>query len=376
MSIEIQRDALLAALKAVVPATRTSGAKLPILETVHVQQDGGICRFTCNNLETEILVSVDTGSPKACAFTAPARKLLALSTALPSELLKLELRDSTVTLKAPVGRYRLSSLNEQDFPTLTMKEGDGRSVSLPLAGGVLHDAIARCRYAVATGDVRHTLNGMLFSVKGDRLTLVATDGHRLGSTCITTETKTGEDVQCILPSRALDMLCSMLPEDDSEVSVKLHERRSASFEFGDCRLTTLLVDGRYPDWMRVVPAHEADKAVEVDTAALSAAIKRVMALQPEATHPVLLEFDRDASSMKITGNNSSQEMGEEHLPCVFADGYTGGNRIGLNPRYLQDIVEVLPQGPARLQVRSEEETMRIESPADPDSVQVLMPMRI
>lgn len=375
MRIDIPRDDLYAALKTVVPATKGVGGNIPILETVHIRQDGTSVHFTCNNLETEISARVEVATPGSADFTAPARKLLSLTAALPPEPLVLEVKKGPVRLTSSVGRYTLASLPASEFPGLKPSGPEGSPLNFKASGGGLRDAIAKCRSCVAVNDVRFYLNGMLFDTRGNTLTLVATDGHRLSSTVLDIDRSSGEDMQGILPVRALDMLSSMLPDDDTDVSVAFFKGRSATFGIEGVHMTTLLVDGTYPDWKRVVPDVRKDHVVEVDSAAMISALKRSMALQPGVTNAMSLEVD-PAGTLTLTLSNAEQEMAVERMSCTPAAGYAGGARVGINARYLQSVTEVMPVGPATLQIRSEDDAVRIGHLEDPRSVHVVMPMRI
>jgi len=366
MHFKISREALLRPLQ-MVSGVVERRQTLPVLSNVLLVLEGNELSLTGTDLEVELVgrVQVDE-SIESGAVTVPARKLVDICKSLKDDaVIDLALGDGRVTVKAGRSKFTLTTLPATDFPNVD-EEPDSFSVTISQAR--LRELIDNTGFAMAQQDVRYYLNGMLFEVSPEHLRVVATDGHRLAMDSAAMESGVTEQQQLILPRKGVLELSRLL-SDESEITLTFGQNhiraRVPEFTF-----TSKLVDGKFPDYNRVLPKG-GDKVVIGDCQELRQAFTRVSILSNEKYRGVRVMLSN--GELKIVANNPEQEEAEE----LISVDYSGDElEIGFNVSYLIDVLTSLPGDQARITLSDPNSSALIEAAEDSDAVYVVMPMRL
>lgn len=367
MHFTIQREALLKPLQLVAGVVERRQT-LPVLSNVLLVVEGQNLSLTGTDLEVELVGRValeETGEPGE--ITVPARKLMDICKSLPSDaLIDVRLDEQKLIVKAGRSRFTLSTLPANDFPTV--EEGPG-SLNFTLPQAKLRRLIERTSFAMAQQDVRYYLNGMLLEVSANVLRAVATDGHRLAMCSMTAGIDHTDRHKVIVPRKGILELARLLTEQDGEVAIVLgqHHIRATT---GDFTFTSKLVDGKFPDYERVLPKG-GDKLVVGDRQALREAFSRTAILSNEKYRGIRLLLA--SGTLKIQANNPEQEEAEEEV----AVDYTGpGLEIGFNVSYLLDVLGVMTTDQVRLILSDSNSSALVQEAENDESAYVVMPMRL
>lgn len=365
MKFSIPRDALLKPLNLVAGVVERRQT-LPVLSNVLLRLDGDQLSLTGTDLEVELLGRVQVASAGVDGeITVPARKLVDICKSLPDGAnIELSVEAGRATVKAGRSRFTLSTLPASEFPEIESSEGD---VTVTLPQSVLKRLIDRTAFAMAQQDVRYYLNGMYLEIRGGRLRMVATDGHRL-ALCTAEEPVDAPDIGVIIPRKGVLELARLLDGDDTvTLLVGAHHIRTETVQF---RFTSKLVDGKFPEYERVLP-RSPDKAVIGDRLELRQAFTRTAILSNEKYRGVRLRLSND--SLEITANNPEQEQAEEAVPVEYE-----GNplEVGFNVSYLLDVLSVLNGEKVRFSLSDAASSALLEEAESGDSLYVVMPMRL
>ncbi|QGW21391.1 DNA polymerase III subunit beta [Stutzerimonas degradans] len=367
MHFTIQREALLKPLQLVAGVVERRQT-LPVLSNVLLVVQGQQLSLTGTDLEVELVGRVtlnDAAEPGE--ITVPARKLMDICKSLPSDaLIDIRLDEHKVLIKSGRSRFTLSTLPANDFPTV--EEGPG-SLGFSVEQGKLRRLIERSSFAMAQQDVRYYLNGMLLEVSNGMLRTVATDGHRLAMCSMQAGIEQADRHQVIVPRKGILELARLLTEQDAEVNIMLgqHHVRATTGEF---TFTSKLVDGKFPDYERVLP-RGGDKLVIGDRQQLREAFSRTAILSNEKYRGIRLQLE--SGLLKIQANNPEQEEAEEEV----AVDYSGGSlEIGFNVSYLLDVLGVMTTERIRLILSDANSSALLQEFDNDDSAYVVMPMRL
>ncbi len=367
MHFTIQREALLKPLQLVAGVVERRQT-LPVLSNVLLVVEGQQLSLTGTDLEVELVGRVtleDAAEPGE--ITVPARKLMDICKSLPSDaLIDIRIDDQKLLVKAGRSRFTLSTLPANDFPTV--EEGPG-SLTFNLPQAKLRRLIERTSFAMAQQDVRYYLNGMLLEVQTGLLRAVATDGHRLAMCSMDATIQQDGKHQVIVPRKGILELARLLTEQDAEVAIVLgqHHIRANTGEF---TFTSKLVDGKFPDYERVLP-RGGDKLVLADRQGLREAFSRTAILSNEKYRGIRLTLA--AGLLKIQANNPEQEEAEEE---IVVDYNGGGLEIGFNVSYLLDVLGVMGTEQVRLILSDSNSSALLQESDNDDSAYVVMPMRL
>ena len=366
MKFSVARDALLKPLNLVAGVVERRQT-LPVLSNVLLNLDGDRLSITGTDLEVELVGRVQLAAAgEAGEITVPARKLADICKSLPEGAdVQLSVKDGKATVRSGRSRFTLATLPAREFPNIEDSIGTHQ---LKLKQGQLRRLIDRTAFAMAQQDVRYYLNGMYWELRGGRLRAVATDGHRL-AVCTFPETLDLEDTQVIIPRKGVLELSRLLQDDDDEVSIILgtnHVRATTK----DFTFTSKLVDGKFPDYERVLP-RSPDKLVQGSRLELRQAFTRTAILSNEKYRGVRLKLSPD--SLEIVANNPEQEQAEEQVPV----NYNGeALEIGFNVGYLLDVLGVLTGQEVRFSLSDPNSSALLEESDGGDSLYVVMPMRL
>lgn len=368
MKFTVKRDDLLAPLQLVAGVVERRQT-LPVLANIlMVLTDDGLS-LTGTDLEVEIIGRLAVESiDESGEITVPAKKLVDICRSLPDGSLLEFIIDEDSRLKVKCGRSRftLSTLPANDFPITEVNEGD---LQFSCPQSIVKRLIDRTSFAMAQQDVRYYLNGMLWEVEGCEVKSVATDGHRLAMCTREIDIQVPSKVQAILPRKGVIELSRLLKEDDVNLQITLSSHHMR-VETTDYTLTSKLVDGKFPDYERVLPKGGTN-IVLGKRDELKQAFARTAILSNEKYRGVRLTLSEGL--LTIVANNPEQEEAEEQVTI----SYDGDEiEIGFNVSYLQDATNVLNTENIKLTLSDANSSALIEEPEGGDSVYVVMPMRL
>ena len=366
MKFTVQREAILRPLQSLMGVVEKKHT-MAVLANVLLEIGSGVLRMTATDLEIELVVNVDvSGDAVAGGVTVPGRKLMDICRSLPDGCeLKFIFDKGRVVVSSGKSRFVLSNLPAQDFPSI---EADIGKAGFSLLKPVLLGLLKKTYFSMAQQDARYFLNGMLFCLQPGKLLLVATDGHRLA---LSSTSLAGSDVnaQVIVPRKAVLELMKLVSDDDSAIEVKLGENH-IRFSFDGVVFTSKLLDGSYPDYKRVLPDEAGNKFV-ADASGLQQALSRAAILSNEKYRGVRVILDKD--NLKLVANNPEQEEAQDELSVEY-DG--ADLEVGFNVSYLLDILSAISAEQVQLSIRDANSSARISDPSDPESVYVVMPIRL
>jgi DNA polymerase III subunit beta len=365
--LKSSKDALLKPLQAVAGVVERKHT-LPILSNVLVEVLGGRVAFIATDLELQISTWIEDGSAADAAFTVSARKLLDISRSLQdAETISLDLNNDQLKVQSGRSRFNLQTLPARDFPKLQIPEGQGLSFSLPQ--GLLKQLLSRVQYAMAVQDIRYYLNGMLFSIQGKRLTVAATDGHRLAVDGTEMELEMEQGVDVILPRKTVLELGKLLSDSEDPVHIQVNQNQVV-FQRPDFELRSKVVDGKFPDWQRVVPVGH-DKCFAIQRQRLQQSLNRAAILTNDKYRGVRIALT--PQSLRIACSNNEQEEAQEELDIDYQGEPLD---IGFNIQYLQDVLNNLVAEAVLCSFGDATSSLLITVPGEEHFRYVVMPMRI
>ena len=367
MKFSISRDALLKPLNLVAGVVERRQT-LPILANVLVVLDGDRLSLTGTDLEVELVGRVQLAvAGESGEVTVPARKLVDICKSLPEGSdIEFSVQESKVKVKSGRSRFTLSTLPAREFPNVEDSMGTHQ---LTIKQGQLKRLIDRTGFAMAQQDVRYYLNGMLWEINAKQLRVVATDGHRLAMCTLPEKVDTNGDTQVILPRKGVLELARLLMEEDAEIAIVIgsnHIRATTN----DFTFTSKLVDGKFPDYQRVLP-RSPDKIVLGSRLELRQAFTRTAILSNEKYRGVRLKLTEN--TLDIVANNPEQEEAEE---TVSVDYQGDSLEVGFNVSYLLDVLGVLSGERIKLSLADPNSSALLEESDAGDSLYVVMPMRL
>jgi DNA polymerase-3 subunit beta len=351
---------------------------IPILANVLIEADGDKVRLLATDLEVGLRSTCAAAVAKSGSLTLPAKKLYEIIKALPETDIRIQEDKNGVKVAADRFDSRMQTLPREDFPTLP----DGTGVySASLPRDVLKHMVSKTQFAITGEDTRYFLNGALFILRPDSMSLVSTDGHRLALITVprdTTKVKAGKDkekaadeVRVILPRKTLMELGRLLAEGDGDIQYERGENH-LFFEIGGRLLISRMIDGQFPAFERVIPKGN-DKRIDFDRDRLTSAVKRVALLSNERSRAVKFQIDKG----KVEIASSSPEFGEAKE--VLMVEYSGTPvTICFNAQYVLDFLGVVETDSVGLEFKDEmsQAVMKPIGAEGYDYTYVIMPMRV
>ena len=363
MKIKLKREDILEPLQqlgGVVERRQT----LPILANILVKTGKGIMDMTATDLEVELKTQAIADCETDVEFTIPARKILDICKSLPEDSkINIELDKEKVRVTSGKSRFTLGVLPAQDYPVI---EATPSTNIIEIKERELKTLIDRTSFAMAQQDVRYYLNGMLLEINNNTIRTVATDGHRLAMSEIN---KTSSEIQIILPRKAVLELSRLLNDFDNDIKIELSSNYLKVL-LPNAIFTTKLIDGRFPDYMRVIPSG-SDKEMMADKNLLKQSLTRASILSNEKYRGI--RFDVINGVLQLQAHNPEQEEAEEEVEVT----YQGEDiKIGFNVGYLLDAISAIPDSTIIIELKDSNSSALIYGKDNKDSKYVVMPMRI
>ncbi|HEV2038573.1 MAG TPA: DNA polymerase III subunit beta [Casimicrobiaceae bacterium] len=363
---QIPRDALLKPLQAVSGIVERRHT-LPILANVLVEQKDGRLFMTATDLEMQITAHSELAGKQDQSVTVAARKLQDLLRALPDDAtLNVDTSASKMVVRANRSRFNLQTLPAGDYPRISIAQEQQQTITLPQRD--FRGLLKLAEFAMAQQDIRYYLNGMLLVVDKGSLQTVATDGHRLSyASLLVPGSYTRQEV--ILPRKTVLEVGKLLEESDDELTIDLLANQ-VRFRFANIELVSKVVDGKFPDYNRVIPTGHS-KQIDLSRTELLQALQRAAILSNEKFRGVRLVLGTD--QLKIICTNSEQEEAEEELEIEYKGEALD---IGFNITYLLDVLHNLATERVLLAFGDANSSALITMPDRGDYKYVVMPMRI
>jgi DNA polymerase-3 subunit beta len=365
--IKSQRDTLLAPLQSVSGIVERRHT-LPILSNVLLEKKGDQLTLLATDIEIQITTSTTcTGGEGDGAVTVGARKLQEILRSLPdSTEITVNLEDKRLQVKGGKSRFNLQTLPADDFPRMTLNEGDTKQFTI--SQKAFRQLIAKTQYGMAAQDVRYYLNGLLLLVEGKELRAVATDGHRLAYASVEIETELPRQ-EMILPRKTVLELNRLLVDSDDALNITLSSNQ-VRFAFGNIVLVSKLIDGKFPDYERVIPPSLRNH-MTVGRQMLMQAMQRAAILTNEKFRGVRVVLGE--MSLKLIAANAEQEEAQEEIEVQ----YTGEPiDVGFNVGYLLDVLNNVHSDEIQWSFNDANSSALITVPGNDRFKYVVMPMRI
>ena len=359
-------DQLLAPLQSVCGIVEKRHT-LPILSNVLIESDESKLTLLATDIEIQIKTDTQAASAEKSSLTVAARKLQDILRSLPdSAEVSLTLDDKRLQVKAGRSRFNLQTLPAEDFPRMLLSDGD--QTSLKLSQKQFRRLLSLVQYAMAQQDIRYYLNGLLLVVKNNEICVVATDGHRLAYAKEALEEQL-PSIEVILPRKTVLELSRQLNDVDEPLEIILTPTQ-AQFRFGNIEFVSKLIDGKFPDYERVIPRTH-DKLVKLSRPAFLQSLLRAKILTNEKTPGVRLVFAEN--TLKIIGNNTEREEAQEEIEIDY--GYDVID-IGFNVNYLLDVLNNTHSDEVECHLGDASSSALFQLPDNQEFKYVVMPMRI
>jgi DNA polymerase-3 subunit beta len=367
MKLTISRESLLTPLQSISGVVERKQT-MPVLSNVLLEAEENTLTLTGTNMEVELVARVTpVHVDQPGRITVPARKLSDICRALGDEApIELSLEGDRLHLRCGASHFTLSTLPAEHFPNV---EDDAESFRLELPQKELERMLDATAFAMAQQDVRYYLNGLLLEVDSGHVRTVATDGHRLAMARLAMDTGCANPLQVIVPRKGVLELARLLEDVETTVTLVIGDNHLRA-TIGAYTFTSKLIEGKFPDYNRVIP-RGGDKVVVADRTTLKNTLQRAGILSHENIRGVRLSLS--PNQLEIFANNPDQEQAEDALPVE----YQGESlQIGFNVGYLVDVMGALDDDQVQITLSNPNASALIEGPADDRCLYVVMPMRL
>ncbi|NOT68621.1 MAG: DNA polymerase III subunit beta [Methylophilaceae bacterium] len=367
MSIKIDRDALLKPLVSVSGIVERRHT-LPILSNLLLEAKQDKLSITATDLEMQISLSVEKIGDEELSTTISAKKLLDICRSLPeSSEINLIPQEGRIQLKAGKSRFNLQTLPATDYPVMTSAPGSATTV-VRIGQNKLKNLFKKVEFAMAQQDIRYYLNGLLFEINENKINLVGTDGHRL-SFITTTLEESYEKQELILPRKTVVELCKLLGDDESELVIEIRAGQ-IKFNLGQIKLISKIIDGKFPDYSRVIPSSSLN-SFTIDRKSILFSMQRVSILSYEKLRGIRLILNEN--NLKLISTNNEQEEAEEELEIDYVGDCLD---MGFNVTYIIDVLNNIENEKITFNFTNASSSCLITIPDNDDYKYVVMPMRI
>lgn len=364
---KIEKEILLKPLQVVIGIVERKQT-LPILSNVLIEKELDKLRFTATDLEIQITTTmqIDGKAKEAESITVGGKKLQEILRILPDQSkISIQIKENKAQVKANTSRFSLQTLPPEDFPKLNDQLAEAKKIALPQS--VLKELLLSVQYAMAQQDVRYYLNGVLLLIDGESIKVVATDGHRLAFNSRAIGGK-HQKQEIILPRKAVTELCKLLNDTDENAEIEFSAQQ-AKLSFSGITLITKVIDGKFPDYERVIPKY--NNHLTMNRNMVQQALQRAAILSNEKFRGV--RFVLTEKNLTIISSNSEQEEAQEE---IATDYHGEALDIGFNVNYLMDGLNNIKSENAIFSFGDPNSSILITTAESDEFRYVVMPMRI
>ncbi len=341
---------------------------LPILANVLIRKTGSSLQFTTSDLEIQIRTTAELdGDAGNFTTTVGARKLIDILRTMPADqTVALESSQNKVILKGGKSKFTLQTMPAEDFPVVQESPGFGPAFSVPQK--TLKDLLSQVSFAMAVHDIRYYLNGILFVAEGKQLSLVATDGHRLAFASALLDVEVPRQ-EVILPRKTVIEMQRLLNDAEGAIEMQFANNQ-AKFAFEGMEFVTKLVEGKFPDYNRVIPKNHKNR-ITLGRLPLLATLQRTAILTSDKFKGVRLNIE--PGTLRVASNNAEQEEAVDEIDIDYAGDSI---EIGFNVTYLIDALSNMDQDMVKLELSDGNSSALFTIPDNATFKYVVMPMRI
>jgi DNA polymerase-3 subunit beta len=368
MRLTISREKLQEGLNAVtasIPVKTT----LPVLANILVETTDRGIKLSGTDLDIAVSTEIAADVEAPGAVTIPAKKLSEIARELPPAPVKIAaVGEQRITLECGRSRFKLLGLPRDEFPTFPSVRFDE---SWRIKSGDLQKLISHTSFAVSTEESRPIFNGVLWELRPDRMSMVATNGHRLAKMSVPVTSETAPSNDLIVPPKALEQVRRLFPAEE-ELEIGRGENH-IGFRSPFTAVYTRLIEGPYPNYEQVIPK-DNDRIAVADKGALVSALKRMSVVASDQTHRIRLSFN--AGMLKFSVQTPDLGEAQDELPIRFTGDQLD---IGFNASYLLEILRYIPTDDVRMTLKAPESAATLEPEGwnDPSSYLCLvMPLRL
>ena len=368
MKFSIPSNVLLDIVQSVYPAVEKRGT-LPILNNILVRVDKDKLTMVATDLSVEITKNIPCGNDiivtTSGETTIPAKKLYDISKLIDGTV-KVSNSTDRMTISCGKSKFTLLSTAAEDFPTWSFDKNEKKDITVNAS--LLTSALRKVRHAMAVNDVRYYLNGVCFDLSADNLKLIATDGHRLAIEQIPAQAD--EPINVIVPANSVNYIISLLQKTDEDVTISCFNN-GMLINKEDTALSFKFVDGKFPDYNRVIPKSDSRRTVcTINKDEAGKAVARASLTLETAISGILMNFD--GGECKITGSSHSESSEE----IIDADVKGEPVKIGLNAKYTLSAIESIDGDSIIISFDGADCAALLTTNNNPSSKRVVMPMRI
>jgi len=368
MKFSIQREDLLKPLQTIVGVVERRQT-LPVLSNILVVVSNNQLSMTATDLEVEMIARVPLDNAQPGDITIPARKIVDICRALPEGAkinISLDTEKERVSIQSGRSRFNLTTLPVTDFPGV---DEITSQFEFSLPQNVLKHLIEKTSFAMAQQDVRYYLNGLLLEISHGTVRAVATDGHRLAMCAYDCDVNPSDTLQIIMPRKGVTELVKLLEDTDESVQIQVSANH-IKIQLRDFVFTSKLIDGRFPDYERVIPKN-SDKHVVADKETLRQALVRTSILSNEKYRGIRIRLSN--ALLQAQANNPEMEEAEEEIEV----DYSGEElEIGFNVSYLLDALGAVVEDTVSLNLGDSNSSCVVRPREDSTCTYVIMPMRL
>jgi DNA polymerase-3 subunit beta len=368
MKLTVNREDIISPLQLISGVVERKQT-MPVLSNILMILENNQLTLTGTNMEVELVCKIDgIEMTSAGAVTVPARKLTDICRSLPENaVIELYLENEKIHLRSGKSHFTLTTLPAEHFPNI---EEDEQELTVSFLQKDFKRMLDATAYAMAQQDVRYYLNGLLLELGNEYIRAVATDGHRLAVSTLSTELELATERQIVVPRRGILEFSKLLSDTDNTLQVSLSNNHIRS-HIGNFIFTSKLIEGKFPDYNRVIP-RGGDKVVIADRLALKAMFIRASILSNENIRGV--RFQLSNGLLQVFANNPEHEQAEDSLEV----SYQGEDlQIGFNVSYLIDVMNVIDDDVVKITLSNPNASALIESTSgDKQDLYVVMPMRL
>ena len=365
--LKVTQDKFLSVLQSVAGIVERRHT-LPILANVLIHKTGALLQLTTSDLEIQIRTSAELGGDEGdFTTTVGARKLIDVLRSMPSDqTVSLESAQNKLVLKGGKSRFTLQTLPAEDFPLVQEADSFGPVFSVPQK--ILKELLSQVSFAMAVHDIRYYLNGILFVAEGKQLSLVATDGHRLAFSSAMLDVEVPKQ-EVILPRKTVLEMQRLLSDKEGAIEMQFASNQ-AKFSFEGMEFVTKLVEGKFPDYNRVIPKNHQNIVI-LGREPLLRSLQRTAILTSEKFKGVRLNIE--PGTLRVASNNAEQEEAVDELDIDY-----GGDsiEIGFNVTYLIDALNNMNQDMVKIELADSNSSALLTIPDNAAFKYVVMPMRI
>jgi len=368
MRLTISREKLQEGLNAVA-ASIPGKTTLPVLANILVETTDRGIKLSGTDLDIAVSTEVAADVEAPGAVTIPARKLSEIARELPPAPVKIAaVGEQRITLECGRSKFKLLGLPRDEFPTFPAVKFDE---SWRIKSGDLQKLISHTAFAVSTEESRPILNGVLWELRADKMSMVATNGHRLAKMSVPIESDSAPSNDLIVPPKALEQVRRLFPAEE-ELEIGRGENH-IGFRSPFTAVYTRLIEGPYPNYEQVIPK-DNDRVAIADKVSLVSALKRMSVVASDQTHRIRLSFN--SGMLKFSVQTPDLGEAQDELPVR----YTGDQLdIGFNASYLLEILRYIPTDEVRITLKAPERAVTLEPEAWSDTATYLclvMPLRL